>query len=371
MLITHNLRVLHEANPTLARLIADRHLLPCPGEVVHASPGVVYRSAPALLDRGTVSALSDIEMQLGPGIFPAHVHALPPEEYAGLLLGSPGFRQHDDVRCLIEPLTQALSLDERQEWRQALVAALLREARSDSTPLLLPHPPARPATWLPEGTRLVHGRAGWFLCLAFELPDQRPGMTVNRSAVGIDVGLRTLAVASYKSGLIHRARGIADVPLDTATLAHLLPGRPDLWFRAQLMGVAVQHAAARAELAQFTTLLLAAASTVGYEQLTYKDTDERFKRRSRQLGLRDYLAVWLPSRLRQQGLIGQAVAPHLSSVICNRTYHGGTRDQDHLHVSSGDHHTVVDADENAASNIRDLALAHLIQAKSRGLTRAS
>ncbi|GGS05674.1 hypothetical protein [Deinococcus sedimenti] len=364
MLTTYNVRVLHEATPTLAGLIADRHLCPCPGETVQGLSGTVYRPAPTLLDRGTVAALSDLEFQLGPGILAASVYTLPPEEYAGLLLGSPGFRQYD-VGGLIAPLTHAMDLAEQRDWQRALASALLREARSDSTPALLPHPPARPATWLPDGTRLIHGQAGWFLCLRFDVPAQPPRLRINRSAAGIDLGLRTLAVAAYKSGLIHKAGGITEIRTDAAALSEPLARRPDLWSKARLMSVVVQHAAARGELAQFMDVVLAAATVVGYEKLTYKDMDEPVKRRFRALGLRDFLAVWLPQRLRQHGLTGQSVTPHLTSRLCNRTYLGGVRDQGQLRVTHGAAEVVLDADENAASNIRDLALAHLIQYKGQ------
>lgn len=273
--------------------------------------------------------------------------------------GSPGF-QHHDVQHLTESLTDPLDAAARQEWQQTLAAALTQKTPSASFPSLPPTRPSTTATWIPEGTRLVRNQAGWLLVLVFEVTPTPPRYIINRSAVGIDVGTRTLAVASHKCGLIHKARGITDVSIDAARAAFLLPDRPDLHGNLVKLSTALQYTAARNELAQVLELVLSGGTIVGFEKLNYQPMTPGFPQRARALGLRDFLGVWLPQRLRLHGLHGQPVTPDRTSITCNMTYLPGLRDGERLDVGSPDRPRWIDADENAASNIRDLALAEYI-----------
>ena len=49
--------MLHESDPTLAKLVADGHLLPVPSEDIQGANGVIYRPAADLLERQTVAAM--------------------------------------------------------------------------------------------------------------------------------------------------------------------------------------------------------------------------------------------------------------------------------------------------------------------------
>lgn len=360
MIVSHNLRVLRAATPTLTALVRQGLLLPAPGEkAVEGASGHVYRPSRDLLTARRLHALDDLTFQLGEATIDCNAYALPPQEYAGLLRASPTFRQRN-FAYLLPPLSGEMSPSEQREWVAALARAVQVEPVPDSTPHLLPTPPAVPAEWLPDQTRLVCTNCGWLLVLSFDVPDPVRRHVIKPSAVGIDVGLRTLAVGAHKSGLIHQARGIADIQITDADLDTLLPGRKDLHAVMRRLNVTVQHAAAREQLDQFLDLILCGATVVAFEKLRYDDMHAVFKRRARELGLRDFLASWLPQRLRQVGIYGVLVSPDLTSTLCNLTFRGGQRDPRNLGNLMNVNGDLLDADANAAANIRDLALSLLI-----------
>ena len=357
MEVNYNIRVLHTSDNDLNALVVGQHLLPCPSERVTGAAGEVYRPNSTLIK--TLKGVSDFEFRVGHTVITTQLYAMPPEEYAAVVAGSPGFQFHC-LHHLTEPLTNTLDPAARRDWQHALAAGMTQKPATDRLPNVLPTQPITAATWLPEHTRLIRNKTGWLLVLYCEVVAKAPRLIINRSAVGIDVGTRTLAVASHKCGLIHKARGITDVSIDARTAASLLPNRPDLHDRLVRMSTALQYTAARTELTQFLEIVLAGGTIVGFEKLNYQPMTPSFPKRARDLGLRDFLAVWLPQRLRLHGLHGQPVTPDRTSITCNMTYLPGLREGDRLDIGSVDRPRWIDADENAASNIRDLALAEYI-----------
>ncbi|WP_135230736.1 transposase [Deinococcus fonticola] len=323
MHITYNLRILRDADSALSTLINRGDLLPCPTEKIHGANGTIYRPKPELQDR--LTARSDLHFAIGETIIDCQTYALPPEEYAGLLLKSPGFRQHK-LAHLLPPLTTRMDSNAREKWLSNLAETLQVPAQIDNEAHLLPTRPSHAATWLPGNTRLIKSPTGWFLCLAFEVPPPPVRYHIKQAVVGIDIGLRTLAVAVHKESLQHHAAGITDLQVTQSDLKRYLPNRPDLWQGMQRTCVMLQHAAAREELARMLDLIISGASLVGYEKLNFGAAMcPLFTRRARELGLRDFLKVWLPRRLQMHQIEYVEVPSDLTSRLCNVTGRIGQR----------------------------------------------
>lgn len=365
MYIAHNIRILRTANAALLALIKQGTLLPCVGETVEGTSGVAYRPADhVLLGGSSLAPLSDLTFQVGSAVIDCNTYALPPEEYAGLLLTSPGFTQRP-LAPLARQLLVDLPLDEHRTWLADLAQVALSTPIPDQVPNLLLTAPPVPARWLPSRTRFISTDVGWLLTLVFDVPDPVRRFVIKPSAAGIDLGLRSLAVAAHKSGLIHTARGVPDIQISDVTMGALLPNRPDLHPLLRRLNVAAQHAAAREHLDQFLQILMSSATVVAYEELRYGDMTPHFKRRVRELGLRDFVTTWLPKRLKQAGIPTIRVAPDLTSTLCNTTFRIGRRSQSDWGRFESVNGDVLDADVNAAANVRDLALASLIRPVSR------
>lgn len=354
MHITYNLRILRDADFTLSTLVTQGHLLPCPAEKIQGANGTIYRPRPELQDH--LTARSDLQFAIGETIIDCQTYALPPEEYAGLLRQSLGFRQHK-LAHLLPPLTTQMDSAAREKWLSDLAKKLQVPGQIDTEPHLLPTRPATPATWLLENTRLIKSPTGWFLCLAFEVQPTPSRYHIRRSVVGIDVGLRTLAVAVHKDGLQHQASGIADIRPSQSDLQRYLPDRPDLWPEMQRTCVVLQHAAAREELARMLDLIISGASLVGYEKLNFGAAMcPLFTRRARELGLRDFLKVWLPRRLQMHQIEYVEVPSDLTSRLCNVTGRIGQRSKIDVGILVNGNGEVVAADPNAAKNIGEIAM---------------
>ncbi|MFC3861164.1 hypothetical protein ACFOPQ_10380 [Deinococcus antarcticus] len=354
MHITYNLRILRDADSTLSTLVTQGHLLPCPAEKIQGANGTVYRPKPELKD--CLTARSDLQFAIGETLINCQTYALPPEEYAGLLRRSPDFQQHK-LAHLLPPLTTQMDSAAKEKWLSNLAETLQVPARIDTEPHLLPTQPSHPATWLPGDTRLIKSPTGWFLCLAFEVPPPPSRYHIRRSVVGIDVGLRTLAVAVHKDGLQHQASGIADIRPSQSDLQRYLPERPALWPEMQRTCVMLQHAAAREELARMLDLIISGASLVGFEELNFgPGMCPLFTRRARELGLRDFLKVWLPRRLQMHRIEYVEVPSDLTSRLCNVTGRLGQRSKTDVSLLMNGNGEVVDADTNAAKNVGEIAL---------------
>ncbi|RJF72739.1 transposase [Deinococcus cavernae] len=354
MHITYNLRILRDADSALSTLVNHRDLLPCPTEKIQGANGTVYRPSPSL--NGAIEAANDLQFRLGETVINCQTYALPPEEYAGLLLKSPGFRQHK-LAHLLPPLTTQMDAAAREKWLNDLAERLQVPAQIDNEAHLLPTRPSHVATWLPGDTRLIKTATGWFLCLAFEVSPPPVRYHIKQAVVGIDIGLRTLAVAVHKESLQHHAAGIADLQVTQSDLKRYLPNRPDLWQGMQRTCVMLQHAAAREELARMLDLIVSGASLVGFEKLNFGgDMCPLFTRRARELGLRDFLKVWLPRRLQMHRIEYIEVPSDLTSRLCNVTGRLGQRSKTDVSVLTNGNGEVVAADANAAKNIGEIAL---------------
>lgn len=187
---------------------------------------------------------------------------------------------------------------------------------------------------------------------------------VQRSAAGVDIGLNTLAVAAYRTGLTQRAAGITDICPAPELLLTLCGD--DLHFQTTLKRhvLLLQHAAARLEFQQILLTLLSSASVVYIEDLKYKEVSDAFKRRSRELGIRDFLMTWLPKRLTAQGIPWQRVRPDRTSQYCHLTHRKGERDSHDRSRFRNGNGDIVDADLNAALNIMQLGFGYRVE---RGL----
>lgn len=354
MHITYNLRILRDADSTLSTLVNRGGLLPCPTEKIQGANGTVYRPSPSLT--GAIEAANDLQFRLGETLIACQTYALPPEEYASLLAGSLGFTQRNLSR-LLPPLTTTMDTATKEKWLSDLAKKLQVPGQIDTEPHLLPTRPATPATWLLENTRLIKSPTGWFLCLAFEVQPTPSRYHIRRSVVGIDVGLRTLAVAVHKDGLQHQASGIADIRPSQSDLQRYLPDRPDLWPEMQRTCVVLQHAAAREELARMLDLIISGASLVGFEELNFgSGMCPLFTRRARELGLRDFLKVWLPRRMQMHQIEYIEVPSDLTSKMCNATGRLGQRSKTDVGNLVNGNGEVVEADANAAKNIGEIAL---------------
>lgn len=350
-----NIRVQHDANNTLNELINQRKLIPV-AERIEGVSGQVY----ALTDSQPL-VQSHFACQIAGRTIHANLYALPPEEYAGLLRASPDFTHRSSVAPLIPALLRPMTGGEKEAWLRQLVTILRTPANNDLTPHLLLSQPVTPAQWQAEKTRLVRQDAGWFMCLFFEPPTVQVAHGVQRSAAGVDIGLNTLAVAAYRTGLVHRASGVTDVCLPPELLHSLCSN--DLTMQAELKRhvLLLQHAAARLEFNQLLGTLLASASVVYVEDLKYKEVNDAFKRRSRELGIRDFLMSWLPKRLTAQGIPWQRIKPDRTSQYCSLTHRRGERDShDRTRFRNGNGE-VVDADLNAALNIMQLGFSYRVE----------
>ncbi|CAM3445340.1 hypothetical protein DESA109040_12970 [Deinococcus saxicola] len=354
-MINYNIRILHSSNTALAQLISQGRLHRV-NEQIEGVNGQVY-ALPA-----GIAVLNHFECQVADQLIHANLYALPPEEYAGLLHASPAFQQHQ-IAHLIPPLLNRMDSAAKDVWVRQLVTALSVKTGHDSTPYLLSQP-VNPARWVPERTRLVYTSSGWFMSLFFESPAVQVGHGVQRSAAGIDVGLNTLAVTAFRSGHVHRAAGITDIGVPPELLHGLCGTETRLQGDVKRHVLLLQHAAARQEFQGVVQTLLSGASVVYVENLQYKEIGEAFKRRSRELGIRDFLMTWLPKRLTAQGIPWQRIKPDRTSQYCHLTHRRGERDsRDRTRFKNGNG-DVVDADLNAALNIMQIGFAYRVE---RGL----
>jgi hypothetical protein len=353
-MINFNLRVLRESSSILDALVSRGVLVPVPDQVP-GTGGQAYRPT-----CDPPRAQDHFNLEVAGKAVQTHLFALPPEEYAGLLAASPEFRQHR-IAHLMPDLLKPMGKTEKKVWVRRLIEATRTTPELTQQPELLDNHAVQPATWHPEWTRFVRNAQGWLASLYFEsLPVQAtPG--VPRTAVGVDVGLNTLAVAVQQTGLVHRAAGVQEmhIPDDLPLNGDANPAQ--LRRTVQLSAVLLQHAAARLELHRLVTMLERTASVVYIEDLHYRDCTPAFQRRSRELGLRDWMMVWLPQRLQAQGIPYQRVPPDRTSVYCHITHVRGERDpRDHSRFTNinGD---VLDADVNAAWNVMVVGFAQRIQ----------
>ena len=354
-MINYNVRILHSSDTALAQLISQGKLHRV-NENIEGVNGQVHT-----LSTG-VAVLTHFECQVADQLVHANLYALPPEEYAGLLHASPAFQQYQ-VNHLIAPLLGRLDSAAKDAWLRRLVTALSVKTNHDSTPHLLSQP-VMPARWLPERTRLVQTANGWFMALFFESPTVPVAHGVQRSAAGVDVGLNALAVTAFRSGHVHRAAGVTDIGVTPELLQSLCGTDARLQLELKRHVLLLQHAAARQEFQGVVQILLAGASVVYIEDLQYKEIGDAFKRRSRELGIRDFLMTWLPKRLTAQGIPWQRIRPDRTSQYCHLTHRRGERDsRDRTRFKNGNG-DVVDADLNAALNIMQLGFGYRVE---RGL----
>ncbi|WP_135230478.1 zinc ribbon domain-containing protein [Deinococcus fonticola] len=355
-MINYNLRILRESNYVLHSLVQSG-VLKQVSENVPGASGTVFK----LTENPDV--LSHFQFKIGQQTLQAQLYVLPPEEYAGLVTASPRFAQFD-VAHLLPALTQPMDSLGKEAWLQQLVQALQAEAQVTPAPHLLADQHVTPAPWVPERTRIFQNDSGWFLSLFFERATVQTISGIERSAVGIDVGLNTLAVAVHRTGLVHRAAGISEVCITANQLEEWCPGDHHTQCEVQRHLLLLQHAAARLELQEMVRLLLSSASFVYFENLQYPNCSRAFARRSRELGLRDFLMCWLPKRLDAAGIRWQRVPPEHTSQFCNLTHLRGERDSSNHKRFLNGNGTIVDADVNAAHNIIAVGMAYRLE---RGL----
>lgn len=356
-MINYNLRVLSESSRVLDFFVQSGLLQPVPEQVPGGS-GKVYA-----IQGEQPEIRGHFDLRLGGKDIAAQLYALPPEEYAGMLSASPAFRQYD-VAHLLPALSKPMHSAEKEAWLQSLMEAMKGDCRNENRPLLLTNRPIIPAEWHPEKTRFFRNAAGWFLSLFFEKATVLTTGGVERSAVGIDVGLNTLAVAVHSTGLIHRAAGITEICITATQLEQWFPGDRRAQQTLQQHLLLLQHAAARLELHEMVRLLLSTASYVYWENLRYADCSPAFARRSRELGIRDFLMCWLPKRLDAAGIRWQRVPPDHTSQYCHITHRKGVRDSSDHSRFTNTNGRVLDADVNAAFNIMAVGLAYRME---RGL----
>lgn len=353
----YNLRILFESSRVLDSLVLSGVLKPVPEQVPGAS-GTVYRRA------GTQpEILSHFDFRLGQHTIHAQLYALPPEEYAGLLAASPHFRQQE-VAGLLPALAGPMNSVDKEEWLRQLVQAVRAGAKKDNRPHLLLNRQVNPARWHPDRTRLFRNGSGWFLSLFFEEARVSTIKGIERSAVGIDVGLTTLAVAVHSAGLVQKSAGITEVCITNTQLEEWFPNDHQSQSGMQRHLLLLQHAAARLELHEMVRLIMSTASFVYWENLQYRNCSPAFARRSRELGLRDFLTCWLPKRLDSAGIRWQRVPPEHTSQYCHVTHLRGARDSSNHKRFLNGNGTIVDADVNAAHNIIAVGMAYRME---RGL----
>ena len=270
-MINYNLRVLLASSRTLDALVQQGLLRRVHEQVPGASGEVftVFGEQPEML--------SHFHLRLGQNLIQAQLYTLPPEEYAGMLAASPAFTQNR-VAHLLPALARPMSPEDKAIWVSSLVQAIQAGACPDSTPHLLAGRNVPLAHWFPEQTRFFRNSSGWFVSLFFAPPALAPLQGIDRSAVGIDVGLNTLAVSVYQSGLIHRAAGIQEVYLSAMELEQWCPDDTQTQQEVERHLRLLQHAAARLELHNMVSVLLSSASTVYWEDLHYRDCSPAFKR---------------------------------------------------------------------------------------------
>lgn len=346
MSTTHNVRVHRDATTTLETMVERRVLVPA-DEKVPGVFGPVYKVGADL----AVTALDHFNLKIGEKIVPANLYALPPEEYAGLLAGSPEFTQHR-LGHLVSPLLSSMTADQQVSWLREVVQSLEAGPRVDHTPGLLSHP-TNPARWRPEATRLSRGGCGWLLTLGFEEPVIDAVKGLDRSAAGVDIGLNNLAVTAFASGAVHRAPGVQEIRLTD----HDLPSSSLKFIELERTLDLLQHAAARTAFQNLILTLLSSASVVYVEDLRYTDMCKAFKERSRSLGIRDWMMSWLPQRLHARKIPLARVRPDLTSQFCSLTHRRGERSG---RVFTDGNGNPVDADLNAARNLLHLGLAQRI-----------
>lgn len=340
---TYNVRVVRDANTALQALLDQGRLQPTT-ERISGAGGPAYRVAPGHL----VEPLDDFTLRVAGAALPVHLYSLPPEEYAGLLAAAPEFSQFT-LAPLVAPLRQPMSGEEQEQWLAALAQALRAGPRVDPVPRLVQHP-VHAAPWRPGDTLLARSGCGWIVRLTFDPPRVDFTRGMERSAVGVDIGLHSLAVAAFASGAVHRLPGITDLRLGERDLSGYPVSGRDLERYTALL----QHAAARGAFQHLLLALLSGASVVYIEDLTYDDMTEVFRERSRTLGIRDYLLAWLPQRLAAQGIVWERVSPDHSSQYCSLTHLRGERTGRTFVDGNGQ---VTDADLNAARNLLHLGLA--------------
>ena len=346
---SHNIRILRTSTTTLNALV-DQGRLRATTERLSGISGTVYTASngngfePRVLDH--------FSLQLAGASVGANLFALPPEEYSGLLAASPDFTQVA-LAHLLPPLRAPMTPAMRADWFMELHAALHAGPRADQTPHLIQQP-VHPALWRPEETRLSRSGCGWLLTLIFDDPRVDPVPGLARSAAGIDVGLGSLAVAAFTSGLTHRVPGVPELRSEEHEVRDSRLHSGDVKRHALML----QHAAARDGLQALIRVLLGAATVVYLKDLSYRDMSDQFKDRSRVLGLRDFMMGWLPQRLNTQGIDVLRIPPDLTSQYCAVTHLRGKREG---RIFTSPFGQEVDADLNAARNLVQIGLAYRLK----------
>ena len=355
-MLSYNIRVSLDSGVHLSRLVSTGRLT----EATERPKGTV---GPAYGMRGLPQVLDHSSLRVADCVIQAQLYTLPPEEYAGMLQMSPEFAQYS-MASLLPALQRPLDAEQQLDWLQRLATYVLAGSQVDSAPHLLLGHPVLPAEWSPERTVFSHGDSGWLLTLYFKTPTVLSTEGLSRSAAGIDVGLASLAVTAFQSGLVHRASGIQNICLTPQLLERVLPGNLPAQHQVEREVSILRHAAARHQLQFVVQTLLSAASVVYVENLTYDDMTQQFKRLSRELGLRDFLLSWLPQRLSAAGIPWQRVAPDKTSQLCAVTHLRGSRDPRDSTRFTNAEGQVVDADVNAARIIMQMGLAYRLVGSS-------
>ncbi|MBB6017454.1 zinc ribbon domain-containing protein [Deinococcus radiopugnans] len=334
MLITrHNIRIANRQAWQLDELTRTGWLIAEDRPISGMTGGQVYRPA-----RVTQRALDDNQLLIGEVSLQTELHRLPQAEYWALVCGSPGYTIYPGTEERTDALLSPLTPREQQAW----LGDLVESVRAGRVPAA-----GRTVTvvWQPEGTRLVRLGTLWFASLQFAAPQPRKPARINRVHLGIDIGLRPLAVAvsardTFCPGYVQR---LDDLDKDLADLP--LPLLEDV--RAELGRV--QYAVARQSLHGFTGQIMEFACSVTVERLNLTTFESDFVAQGRREAIIDWHQSWLPQALRVAGLAPLLrVEPYGTSQYCSLCRRKGQRDR---HRFACPRCGVLDAHVNAGRNI--------------------
>ena len=263
------------------------------------------------------TALHDNQLLIGEVGLQTELHRLPLAEYQALICGSPGYMIYPGTEGRIDALRSPMTPAEQQAWLGDLVESVQagRVPAAGSTVTVV---------WQPEGTRLVRLGTLWFASLQFAVPQLGKPVRTNRVHLGIDVGLRPLAVAvsardTFCPGYVQRLDDLSE-NLDT------LSGSLREEVRAELERE--QYAVARQSLDGFTGQILKTACSVTVEKLNLGTFEGDFVARGRREAVIDWHQSWLPQALFTADLPQLLrVQPHGTSQHCSWCHRTGNRDR--------------------------------------------
>lgn len=262
------------------------------------------------------SARHDGLLQIGTVELQAELYHLPLAEHRALMAGSPGYAAYPDTEERVGALLSALTTTEQHAWFDDLVRSV--QAGRVQYPAA-----CEGMVWCPEGTRLVQLGSLWFLSLSFAATPARLPREGRREHLGLDVGLRPLAVAVSSSGTFRPAPVCWPHVVEPRLAA--LPGSLQPAVRSELERM--QYMAARLSLTEFTTRILATARSVAAEHLDLTSFESDFPARGRREAVIDWHQAWLPQALHVAGLPPLVrVPPYGTSQYCHRCRRQGQRD---------------------------------------------